>query len=138
MTFIYLFLCEFRNDSRNTRIVFQAVYVSHMHADHHIGLIGLLKERGKITQDPLYLFAPGNIVGWLHMYHKRFESILHQIMLISNSEFFMDMHNPELNQYRSMYNALNVRAVRTVYVKHCPYSYGVSVTLRNGKKIVYR
>lgn len=109
-----------------------------MHADHHIGLIGLLKERGKVTQEPLYLFAPGYIAAWLHMYHKRFEPILHQMTLISNSEFFMNAHNPELSQFRSMYNALNVKAVRTVYVKHCPYSYGVSVTLHNGKKIVYR
>lgn len=119
-------------------IVFQAVYISHMHADHHIGLIGLLKEREKVTQELLYLFAPGQIATWLHTYHRHFESVLNQITLISNNEFFMDMHDPESHDYRSMYNALNVRAVNTTYVKHCPYSYGVSVTLRNEKKIVYR
>jgi len=105
-----------------------------MHADHHIGLIGLLKERGKVTEDPLYLFAPGQ----LQMYHKCFESILHRITLVRNSEFFMEMHDPKLYKYRNMYNTLNVQAVRTVYVKHCPYSYGVSITLHDGKKIVYR
>lgn len=109
-----------------------------MHVDHHIGLIGLLKERRKVTQNPLYLFTPGNLGLWLQMYNKRFESILHQITLISNSEFFMNIHDPELYKFREMYNTLNVQAVRTVYVKHCPYSYGVSVTLNNGKKIVYR
>lgn len=109
-----------------------------MHADHHIGLIGLLKERGKVTQDPLYLFAPGHIAAWLQMYHRRFEPILHRITLISNSEFFMDVHEPDLYKYKPMYDSLNVQAVRTVYVKHCPYSYGVSITLHNGKKIVYR
>lgn len=109
-----------------------------MHADHHIGLIGLLKERQKITHDPLYLFAPEYISSWLQMYHRSFEPILYRIMLISNNELFMDIHNPELYKYSSMYNTLNVRSVKTVYVKHCPYSYGVSVTLRNGKKIVYR
>jgi len=103
-----------------------------------MGLIGLLKERQKITQDPLYLFAPGYIASWLQTYHTCFESILHRITLISNSELFKDIHNPELYKYSSMYKALNVRSVKTVYVKHCPYSYGVSVTLRNGKKIVYR
>jgi len=109
-----------------------------MHADHHIGLIGLLKERGKVTEDPLYLFAPGHIAPWLQMYHKYFESILHRITLVPNKEFFMEMHDPKLYKYRNMYNTLNVQAVKTVYVKHCPYSFGVSITLRDGKKIVYR
>ncbi|XP_067209587.1 ribonuclease Z, mitochondrial isoform X3 [Linepithema humile] len=115
----------------------KAVYVSHLHADHHIGLIGLLKERGAVTQDSLYLFAPSHIAAWLQLYHKRFEPILHRMTLISNSELFMNIHNPNDLKYLDMYKTLNVQAVRTVYVKHCPYSYGVSVTLHNGKKIVY-
>lgn len=120
------------------RIIFQAVYISHLHADHHIGLIGLLKEREKITQDPLYLFAPPYIAAWLQLYHVRFESILHQMTLIPNNEFFMDTHEPAEYKYKNMYKTLNVQAVRTTYVKHCPHSYGISVTLHNGKKIVYR
>ncbi|XP_024892683.1 ribonuclease Z, mitochondrial [Temnothorax curvispinosus] len=126
-----------RSETPNVLKTIKAVYVSHMHADHHIGLIGVLKERGKVTQDPLYLFAPGHIAAWLQMYHKRFEPVLQRLTLVSNSEFFMDMHNPSSHKYRDMYNTLNVQAVRTVYVKHCPYAYGVSVTLHNGKKIVY-
>lgn len=115
----------------------KAVYISHLHADHHIGLVGLLKEREKITQDPLYLFAPQYIAAWLQLYHRRFESILHQMTLISNNEFFMNIHNPAEPKYKDMYQSLNVQAVRTTYVKHCPHSYGISVTLHNGKKIVY-
>lgn len=122
----------------HARIMFQAVYISHLHADHHIGLVGLLKEREKITQDPLYLFAPQYIAAWLQLYHRRFESILHQMTLISNNEFFMNIHNPAEPKYKDMYQSLNVQAVRTTYVKHCPHSYGISVTLHNGKKIVYR
>lgn len=112
--------------------------MSHLHADHHIGLIGLLRERGKSTQDPLYLFAPAHIAAWLQMYHKRFEPILHRMSLISNSELFMDVHNPLEYKYQNMYKTLNLQAIKTVYVKHCPYSYGVSIELNNGNKIVYR
>lgn len=126
-----------KSETPNIIKTIKAVYVSHMHADHHIGLIGLLNERAKVTKDSLYLFAPPQIYMFLQMYHMCFESILHRITLISNSEFFMDKHNPELHVYRNMYNALNIQAVKTVFVKHCPYSYGVSVTLCNGKKIVY-
>ncbi|XP_018366735.1 PREDICTED: ribonuclease Z, mitochondrial isoform X1 [Trachymyrmex cornetzi] len=126
-----------RSEAHNILKTIKGVYISHMHADHHIGLIGLLKARRKVTEDPLYLLAPGHINVWLHMYHTRFEPILHRMTLIKNNEFCMDSHNPELYKYRNIYNTLNVQAVRTVYVEHCPYSYGVSVTLHNGKKIVY-
>lgn len=115
----------------------KAVYISHPHADHHIGLIGFLKERKKITQDPLYLFAPTYIAMWLRLYHMRFEPILHQMTLIPNNEFFMDVHEPTEHKYKSMYKTLNVQAVKTTYVKHCAHSFGISVTLNNGKKIVY-
>jgi len=117
--------------------------VSHLHADHHIGLIGLLKARANVTQDPLYLLAPIQIASWLHMYHKRFEPILHQMKLISNNEFLMKMDTEniediDMQKYTDVYAALNVQSITTVFVRHCYYSYGVSVTLRDGKKIVYR
>lgn len=114
------------------------MYISHPHADHHIGLVGFLKGRERVTQDPLYLFAPAYIAMWLRFYHRRFEPILHQMTLIPNNEFFLDTHNPAEYKYQNMYKTLNVQAVKTTYVKHCPYSFGISVTLNNGKKIVYR
>lgn len=120
------------------KTIFQAIYISHLHADHHIGLIGLLKERGKITKEPLYLFAPAHITTWLKLYHKCYEPILHQMTLIPNSELFMGLHPPTASHYNSMYRTLNVQAIRTTLIKHCPYAYGVSIVLNNGEKIVYR
>ncbi|XP_036147480.1 ribonuclease Z, mitochondrial isoform X2 [Monomorium pharaonis] len=126
-----------KSETPNIIKTIKAVYVSHMHADHHMGLIGLLKERRKITEDPLYIFAPGQLYPWLQMYNECFEPILHQITLIPNNEFSMNTHNPMEYKYKSMYNTLNVQVMRTVYVNHCPNSYGVALTLHNGKKIVY-
>ncbi|XP_011146096.1 ribonuclease Z, mitochondrial isoform X2 [Harpegnathos saltator] len=126
-----------RSEADNIMRSIKAIYVSHLHADHHIGLIGLMKQRRKVAQDPLYLFAPAHIVAWLQFYHKRFEPIFHRITLISNSELFMDVHEPMEYRYKNMYKTVNVRAIRTVYVNHCPYSYGVSIELKDGNKIVY-
>ncbi|PSN44798.1 hypothetical protein C0J52_22511 [Blattella germanica] len=65
----------------------RAVFVSHLHADHHIGLVGLLKGRREAlsgVQSPLYLIAPKQIMSWLKLYHRSFEPVLEEFVLVPN------------------------------------------------------
>lgn len=70
-----------------------AVYISHLHADHHIGLIGLLQGRRRAVEslnlnyNPVKLFAPQQILTWLKFYDSFFENICEEFELISNSDF---------------------------------------------------
>lgn len=67
----------------------KAIYVSHLHADHHLGLIGVLEERKKVLGDqstPLILFAPKQIAFWLAFYDKRIESIKNEYILVPNGD----------------------------------------------------
>lgn len=68
----------------------RAIYVSHLHADHHIGLIGLLKARLRLCEpsapQTLYLLAPQQIRTWLNTYNQHFEPILQSLQLIPNGE----------------------------------------------------
>ncbi|KAK3508542.1 hypothetical protein QTP70_031945, partial [Hemibagrus guttatus] len=61
------------------------VFVSHIHADHHTGLINLLLQRerslrimGK-TFTPVYLVAPAQIMTWLNQYHDHCQEILSHV-----------------------------------------------------------
>lgn len=70
-----------------------AIYVSHLHADHHIGLIGVLQGRRRalntlhLNFKPVYLFAPKQILAWLNFYDKFFENVSQEYLLIPNSDF---------------------------------------------------
>lgn len=69
-----------------------AIYISHLHADHHIGLIGLLQGRRraldnlKMEKAKVYLFAPKQIMAWLNFYDKCFENIRNEFHLVSNGD----------------------------------------------------
>lgn len=88
----------------------KAIYVSHLHADHHLGFIGIIKGRrraienllesknhlfkdedltksGKVDKlniGPLYLVAPPTISSYLKTYDSDVEHIMEDFNLISN------------------------------------------------------
>uniref|UniRef100_A0A671T3W1 ribonuclease Z n=1 Tax=Sinocyclocheilus anshuiensis TaxID=1608454 RepID=A0A671T3W1_9TELE len=71
------------------------IFVSHLHADHHTGLIHLLLEReralnslGKVFS-PVYLIAPVQIMTWLNQYHDHCQQILSQIKYGRKITFLM-------------------------------------------------
>jgi ribonuclease Z len=52
------------------------IYISHHHADHHIGLIEILQHRSTVTpQTPLLLLIPPGIETHLDYYNKNFEDL---------------------------------------------------------------
>lgn len=78
----------------------KAIYVSHLHADHHIGLIGVLSARQKMRKDrllkidqPIYLLAPVQIMTWLNFYHRRFTELNEEFQIVSNSDLVSTIVN---------------------------------------------
>lgn len=69
-----------------------AIYVSHIHADHHIGIIGVLQGRKAALRNlnrehkPLKLLAPVQLYPWLSFYDRYFEEIKTEFEFISNSQ----------------------------------------------------
>lgn len=125
---------------RSTQILSNlvAVYISHLHADHHIGLIGLLQGRQhsfeftKTSPEPVKLIAPQQINYWLRTYHHNFEKIRNYFELV-----------PALNLFRGntvdslLLSKLNADSITTTYVRHCPNAFGVSIVTADGFRFTY-
>ncbi|XP_037935740.1 ribonuclease Z, mitochondrial [Teleopsis dalmanni] len=103
------------------------IYVSHLHADHHIGLIGLLNERQRLLNDnsqKVLLLAPKQIEPWLNFYNESIESITNTYELIGNGEILSDpLHLLDAK------TDTGISTIATCLVRHCPHSFGVSLTL---------
>lgn len=44
------------------------IYISHAHADHHLGLMNILARRQTVAQDEILVLAPNYIKTWLEFY----------------------------------------------------------------------
>uniref|UniRef100_A0A182S923 Zinc phosphodiesterase ELAC protein 2 n=1 Tax=Anopheles maculatus TaxID=74869 RepID=A0A182S923_9DIPT len=104
----------------------KTVYISHLHADHHLGLIGLLQARKTLFGDScerLTLLAPEQISYWLRLYDCRFESIHKDYTLVKNADL---LENP-IKDERLL--EMGIKEIATCRVRHCPHSFGVALTV---------
>uniref|UniRef100_A0A8D0CS59 Zinc phosphodiesterase ELAC protein 2 n=1 Tax=Sander lucioperca TaxID=283035 RepID=A0A8D0CS59_SANLU len=95
------------------------VFISHMHADHHTGLLMLLYQRERALTtlgkafSPVFLVAPVQIMTWLNQYHDYCEEILNHI------------------------NLINFYSFQTCMVRHCKNAFACSFTHRSGWKLAF-
>lgn len=67
----------------------KAIYISHLHADHHLGLFALLQTKRKLlgsNNEKILLIAPEQISYWLRLYDYRFEPVHLDYVLVKNAE----------------------------------------------------
>ncbi|KAF6198835.1 hypothetical protein GE061_006858 [Apolygus lucorum] len=116
----------------------KAIYISHLHADHHIGLIGVIKGIARVRNNArLYLLAPKQIMFWLNMYDKHFENILQNVELVANQDLLFSNYQLDEGAQKSLKCDLGFERVETTFVKHCPNAFGVTFRHVDGWKIAY-
>nr|XP_046270142.1 zinc phosphodiesterase ELAC protein 2 [Scatophagus argus] len=122
------------------------VFISHLHADHHTGLLMLLYERQRALAalgkafSPIYLVGPAPIMTWLNQYHNFCEEILDHINFISNRHLSKDAEAPT-QRTKSLIQALlkknDLKEFQTCLVRHCRNAFACSFTHQSGWKVAF-
>lgn len=119
-----------------------AVFISHLHCDHHLGLFSILNARRKALQKldlpmtRLNILAPIQIQRWFFLYCKLIMNFLDEIQLVRHL-YLQPMGNEHIAFHKSVLESLDLEEFNSIGVNHVPYSYGVSMKHKDGWKLVY-
>ncbi|KAJ1732836.1 hypothetical protein LPJ61_001861 [Coemansia biformis] len=131
------------------------LYISHMHADHHLGAVLLLHEWARLTralapQPRLTIVGPSRFWVWLEDYTGVQDLELDRVDFVSCRDIQLaDPAAAGKTRPKSRYDTLDRAKVdklktelglvdiSTCSVIHCPWAYGLSLTHSSGWKLVY-
>ncbi|XP_035511064.1 zinc phosphodiesterase ELAC protein 2 [Morone saxatilis] len=125
------------------------VFISHMHADHHTGLLMLLYQRERALTalgkpfSPVFLMAPNQIMIWLSRYHNDCEEILDHINFISNHSLCEGKDNTTQNKtdntemLKTLLKNNDLEKFQTCLVHHCRNAFACSFTHHSGWKLAF-
>ncbi|XP_075999263.1 zinc phosphodiesterase ELAC protein 2 [Genypterus blacodes] len=121
------------------------VFISHLHADHHTGLLKLLYQRKRALTTvgkpfaPISLVAPVRIMTWLNQYHDYCEEIRSHINIIPN-DILSEGGQVTQNKARAVQALLknnDLEKFQTCLVRHCNNAFACSFTHRSGWKLAF-
>ncbi|KAL7526675.1 hypothetical protein ACHAXR_002120, partial [Thalassiosira sp. AJA248-18] len=114
----------------------KAVWISHPHADHHLGLLRLLSERAAICgpNDPIVLMAPHDMFDFLAEYRQVVPEIHHSYIPVDCRDMIHGRANPLGNK---LYEELGITNCMSVQVAHCLRSYAVVIDGTSFGRVAY-
>ncbi|KAF9909274.1 Zinc phosphodiesterase ELAC protein 2 [Linnemannia zychae] len=125
----------------------KVIFISHLHADHHLGIVTLIDRWSKLRTpetDPLYLIAPLKFNSFLQELSDAQDFGYHNVQYIQSEDIVhwrQRQHDPRYQATRpalmSLFDTSGFKDIQTVDVIHCPWAYGISMTHKDGWKIVY-
>nr|CCA16756.1 PREDICTED: similar to AGAP009743PA putative [Albugo laibachii Nc14] len=108
----------------------QCIWISHNHADHHLGVLRILSERSNLGfDDPLLIIAPNQIRYWLEEYCQIDLSIQSSFRFVDNRIFdqndsnFDANHQTRRDTLNFLHEKLSLKSFLTIPVKHTHLSY---------------
>ncbi|KAI5930453.1 zinc phosphodiesterase ELAC protein 2 isoform X1 [Manis javanica] len=123
-----------------------AVFVSHLHADHHTGLLNILLQRERALASlgkpfhPLLVVAPTQLLAWLQQYHNQCQPVLHHISMIPAKclRKGAEVSSSKIERLiSSLLGKCELEEFQTCLVRHCKHAFGCALLHKSGWKVVY-
>jgi ribonuclease Z len=119
----------------------ELVWISHNHADHHLGLLHVLSLR-EPKMNPLYILGPTPLQYWLKEYSKLDPNIALKYIFVDNLCFVQakEIDPMMLNKAKILSNLkdfIGLDQIECIEVKHCHLSYAGVFVFTNGFKIAF-
>uniref|UniRef100_A0A2K6K0H6 Zinc phosphodiesterase ELAC protein 2 n=1 Tax=Rhinopithecus bieti TaxID=61621 RepID=A0A2K6K0H6_RHIBE len=123
-----------------------AVFVSHLHADHHTGLLNILLQRERALASlgkplhPLLVVAPTQLKAWLQQYHNQCQEVLHHVSMIPAKclQEGAEISSPAVARLiSSLLGTCDLEEFQTCLVRHCKHAFGCALVHTSGWKVVY-
>lgn len=119
------------------------IFISHVHADHHLGLFQILKERQNAfissgeVYTPVVVIAPELMNVWFLDYHKKFEPIASLFRFVDCSDLKFNSRDVSEESESWLKESCKDVEISTVPVNHCFEAYGVCLASKGAWKLVY-
>ncbi|CAL1587575.1 unnamed protein product [Knipowitschia caucasica] len=139
-------LCRHYGDQVDQALcTINCVFISHMHADHHTGLLRLLYQRQRALESlgkdfsPVFLVGPTHMVSWLRQYHESCQEILHHINFIPNKSLCAGAEGtrPRTKTIQTLLQRTGLDQFETCFVRHCRHAFACALTHRSGWKLTF-
>ncbi|EHB11816.1 Zinc phosphodiesterase ELAC protein 2 [Heterocephalus glaber] len=123
-----------------------AVFVSHLHADHHTGLLNILLQRERALASlgkpfhPLLVVAPTQLRPWLEQYHNHCQEVLHHVCMIPAKylQKKVEVSDPTIESLiSSLLEICDLKEFQTCLVRHCKHAFGCALVHTSGWKVVF-
>lgn len=128
------------------------IYLSHLHADHHLGIISLIQKWKFYNKDnaekKLYIVAPWQFEKFLNDVSKvDTELSLKNIVFINCENFViksmklndnLELQTPERSAISQLYKSLNLSSIKITRAFHCQWSYCVTFSFQLAEKTLFK
>eukprot|EP00547_Thalassionema_nitzschioides_P005517 CAMPEP_0194206448 /NCGR_PEP_ID=MMETSP0156-20130528/5482_1 /TAXON_ID=33649 /ORGANISM="Thalassionema nitzschioides, Strain L26-B" /LENGTH=760 /DNA_ID=CAMNT_0038932977 /DNA_START=53 /DNA_END=2335 /DNA_ORIENTATION=+ len=120
----------------------QAIWISHPHADHHLGILRILSERRALSLEPLLLIAFPSLFKFLSEYERIDPSIRNSYLNVDCREFLKGkaFGGQEIrhNETRKLLlSRLGITSICSIPVTHCRDAFAVVIDIETVGRIAY-